>query len=209
MLLAMSFGAGQVLNANPVSSTSAFEENPVAGVTVPAPVPSTADASTPTKASSPVSDASGVVTPTTEAVAQVPSVSGLCRFAAKIVAGGLPGPAGTADQLDITVTKASWAGQLVTYEVNYALPARLRVVSIAMPVAAVADDTGAAHFTIPIGPESQGGVVSILTQARAATDDACDWHPFTVDYDGPQGLVGGIGASLANNLDGVVNSLVP
>lgn len=209
MLLAMSFGAGQVLNAsNAASNRVAFDENPVTGVTLPAITPTT-PAVSPTSA--PSLDEFSADAPTTTAAPVTSSTRpNLCSFAAKIVAGGLPGPVGVgpADQLAITVTKPSWANRLITYQVEYALPARLRVVSIAMPVAAVADKNGTAHFTIPIGPESQGGVVSILTQVRAASDDLCDWHDFTVDYNGPQGLVGGLSASLAKNLSGVVDGLL-
>lgn len=207
-MLALSFGAGQALNASNAASShqTTFAENPITGVTLPAETPTTAGSSdlTPSTLAASSGTTATTATVSTPTTAASP-LAAVCSVTEKIVAGGLPGPItiGPADQLQVTLTKPSWANHWISYDVTYALPARLRLVSIAMPVGAIADKNGTIHVTVPIGPESQGGVVSVLAAVRAAADDACR-HDFTVDYNGANGLVGGITQSLAKNLLGIV-----
>ncbi len=208
MLLALSFGAGQALNASNASSErkAAFSENPVASVTIPDVTPTTSAASPDTTTPSLGEFANSTTTTGAAApTATTSPIAGVCTFAAKIVASALPGPLGIgpADEFDMTVTKASWANKMITYEVEYALPAKVRLVTIAMPVAAVADKNGTAHFSIPIGPESQGGVVSLLSEVRSDVTDTCA-HAFTIDYNGAQGLVGGLVKSSTNLVNGLL-----
>ena len=203
VVLATSFGAGRILTIDN-ASTKAFEENPVAGVTVPTlPEEVAASAATTTSsvgraASSSATSVPTATTPPTRAANVV------CQWSARILAGGIPGPLpyGEADQFLVTVTNSSWADQPITIDRTFEVPAGRRPVSLHPPAPIVADPTGTASFAIPIGPESQGGAIKVLTQALSSdiADDICDWHEFVVDYNGPQGLVGGILASAAKNL---------
>ncbi|MDP1794267.1 MAG: hypothetical protein Q8K63_09045 [Acidimicrobiales bacterium] len=206
VVLATSFGAGRVLTIENASDKTAFEENPVAGVTVPtlpdevaAPVATTTTALSAVSPSAPTTGAPAATTPTTAASA----LDVVCQWTAKIVAGGIPGPLpyGDADQFLVTITNPAWAGQPVTIDRTFQVPAGRRPVSLNPPTTIVADATGTATFAIPIGPESQGGAISVLVQPLATdlVGDLCDTE-FPVDYNGPQGLVGGILASAATNL---------
>jgi hypothetical protein len=206
MLLAMSFGAGQALKASNASTKQAFEENPVAGVTVPdmpAILP-IASGSTPSTSAAPATTTTNApaapATPTTTANTNV-----VCRWTAKILAGGIAGPLliGPSDRFAVTVTNSDWSGKSITYRANYVAPAVLRPV-LAMPATtAIADAAGTVTFLLPVGPEAQGGAISVLAEVVGTNSqllDVCGWQQFAVDYNGAQGLVGGIVNSAAKLL---------
>ncbi|MDP1794266.1 MAG: hypothetical protein Q8K63_09040, partial [Acidimicrobiales bacterium] len=187
---------------------SPVEERPVAIAarpTVPSTTPSPVETTTTT---------TQLVAPTTSAVPKPTTTTApkvVCRWSAKIVAGGIAGPVpfGDADQFAITVTNSVWAGRDVRVRTNYSPPAKSRPVSELPSRRQVADGNGTVTFVFPIGPESQGGAVSFLasstvphpTEPNATVEaDVCDWHLFNVDYNGPEGIVGGITASGATPL---------
>lgn len=204
MLLATSFGAARVLHVENARSQQAFVEDPVAGVPMPdlPPIVPPAAGEVTTTTAAPADTTTTAATSVTTAPSLVNVV---CRWTSKIIKGGIAGPlgVGASDQFAVTVTNSDWSGKEITYRKNYVAPAVLRPV-IALPSTIVrADSNGTVTFILPVGPESQGGTISVLTEVVGNNKDildVCGWQQFTVDYNGPQGLVGGIVNSAAKLL---------